>query len=1608
MVAGVLAVLAALSAAFYTLTRSYTISAVRYSDSVRAQMLAHAGIDFAITNLREQASNHTESPTDAWYSVDYLRGAQHHVSFADHPYIHDNIDNDSDGIVDNMEESRKKPEDMLPYTRALGNSVGPDSDRLTLQIEDAASKININACDNLAVLLDNLCRVIGAPMVAADQDAIQPRRWATEMAGGDPAIPLYDSVKNGADIKDTRDLYFRLTDESGAIKVDGSGRPIRTATGQALYGDGYAIAGYRARNGTFQNVEDVKSALTYVERSTPGNGVADLPLEKLEIEVKFAALRPYITAASWVDTNTVCVGKFEWVAEQDINGIYYQVLIDRDKSWVADEPLKDPGNRRGSLRGSYVSILNGHGAGQLRRIATNGTDWIAIRDGERMVVEPGPISSYLIVAAEDAIIEDLNGAPYPDFPEKLPPAGKIFLPKLNLDGTPVDNPKIDYTRQPLCIHRAPININTASDKVLAALFMGINVQHGHYMAIGTDTDLHETLEPDRLNSWLKKDIHGIEPVLQTYRGLKRLPVRSGKIVFDKTLPTINPATGYDFGYINNYGGLDPAGSVRVNEAHELALRIILARENDPAFPFLNSLTLAPGTAAGPDIQARGPFRSWDDFFFRIVKPWDDQRLKAGWVDKNSDGKMDGGDEFHKASVARMIMAHFNSNTALLKFNPNIEWIDRWGRNFSEMEPVMVHTEQAEPHTNNPPVAEPLTPKAIAIYSTADPMLKSSQRDAAGNFIRGAYITRNYRYKSDELIDKSDLNRSTTEFVFDSSGIFSITSSGQIVSRGGTVIAERRIDALVKVYEVWRESTQRQFVQGKISRAAGDFGSSCSGQVTRDAFNKKERLSLVTQPEVLMPLQYTLIDQSGAANPRNTEAVDSSAGAGQKRNAFGKSTDINVPDVVANRIMPAGYDGQIVLATNTSRYDTAVDKDTFLASFDGDLDTANCAGNGHEQAKCPHIEEGSLDGTNLKGKGQYVRVVDTIGLLGALNDNLIDTDPGLPPVDPADTVNGHRWVYRLLGINAGLKPLQYKPTPSLPYYNNCTLRMGDLRTDGVYLSSPGVSGNDATLKYLYGNNKENLKPDSAEGNTISMWTKTTWHQNDFRHHEFFNASNPAPHVHNCRGLYICKYGQYTQVIADDNQGIGHGGNRTKINDLMAFWELGSNDWDYGGLLHGGYAYVPKTTAQESPSFRVQPFRWSYLGARRNYFSPKGDPEGDGPRGHWLGNGDYLNQKNQNVIQYHVRPFIDTQLHPEGPDFSTKQFWCFRTSGYAPAPSPADQGNAGALSNGGTGQDVKWEWADPPGVNGLKCFGANNLNFGSMSKVTDPASVSMHYRYMPEDGTYAVIDELKISSRDCVLNDAPDWKSDRVVREQSMSRYYLPLNPGGNADPSAGGAPTFTSQTMLQSKLGFDKKTSAEEVTLVRVAWTAFTPRFMHEYKTPLGTFKRIERLTYDRVTQQSIPTAFRGPFDYEAYNNDDFVGDLGDDGNGRKKDYISVNRPSPDRYPTGQAHATKGLEIELLRDPDGVPDTGDEVIIAGAFTNPDAHNGVGTPKTPIKIKTSQLRYRVRFRYPVDPLVDPSGGTADAAKHLLLDTPVFDDISITYFLKPRILSMREVNE
>jgi len=1711
MVAGVLAVLAALSTGFYFMMLSGTKSAIRYSDFVRADLVAKAGIQFSIGQLRAQAFKKTEDAGSAWYQVDYLRGASKRISYPYSTLIHDGIDNDADGEADNPEEALLDPALMRGFSSPMGSSAGKESDRFSLNIQDAAGKININAGDNLAVMLDNLCRAIGSPLVAANLDALQPRRWAEEADGGDPIVPEYSSELNKNDTAANLDIYFSLTNNAGKVMTDGTGRPMRGTDGVAVYGDGYAIAGYRSRHGAFQNPEDIKAALTYVERNS--NSIPDDPLERLEIEVKFAAIRDHITTSSWVDTNTVCVGKFEWIHVE--SGLSKTIAIDRDKSWVVDDLVNDPLNHRGSLRGCYLSIMNGHGAGQLRRIRTNGADWIEVENG--FAVTPGPISSYMIVSNEEAMLMDVDGKQISSsYPDKPPAPGTVTFPMTKPDGTFIPNPKMDYSLHPLCIHRAPVNVNTATDKVLVALLLGINIQHGHPLALGTDADVEKMR-----TKWKKADIHKVQPYLLTPAGLKRIPAATGKPVLNRVwgagvgdVPL--PPASYNLAYLNNYDTLGAPNFVveksgysgLMNEAHELAYRILMSRQSDrlqPALKYVDPKTGGP-TAVNSGLL-RGPFRTWDELYFRVIKPWDDVRFNNGWIDKNNDGLVDGGDEFHSARLANMLMAHFNSNTDILKFNPNIEWIDRWSRNFTEQEPVMVYTNETAPGNGifetDVESADPISAASTPIYTAVldpkargwsgnAPPLKSSQKDLAGQFIKGAYITRGYRYKSDELIDKTDLNRSTTEFSFDSNGTFEIVSTGQ-VTQTSTVLAERKFVALIKVYDVWRESTQQQFVMGTISEAVGNrkmFNNSaqlsCTGQLARDASGSDKPKGLVTLPEPLLPLKARIRNIDGQPNPRNKEVVTGIAsGDDTPLDAFGRprqnpydsgARPIDVPDVLANRVLPARYDGQITLATNTSSYNNEVDKDTFLASFDGDLDTADCEGNGREQAKWPYSAEPDGAGSfKYTGNGHKHRCVQSIGLLGVLYDTLVASDPGIPLVDgvtpykDAADKGRVRWIYPFFGVSTALTPLKLGSDPDRPsYWNNVTLRMGALRTDGAYLTAPGVSGNNATVKYLYSpssgdrHKKLNFQPDSPDGNVVTMWAKTVWHHDDMRNHEFFNPGN-ASKINQCVGYNFQKMGQYKWCSNDAVNAIGHCGNRRELNDLFALM-MYQHDSGYGTGIHGGYAGVnANQSPDESPGYRVQPFRWSFVGIRTNYGTKPPCPESIGPKGHLASNDDYASTSHNAINKQYLRPFIDTSLNAEvkanwegANPTAVRLRWSYRAAsswgtnkdvGITPRPSYQNPNNVGdardVISNGsaptsvakpnptlggrmGEGQDAKWVWADPYGKlpldpdktsSSLKSFGMNNLNFGnpvydsafdvnrdwdSSGTAEGSCELFWHYRHMPEDGTYAVIDELKLSNKDRVIVDSgADWPNDRVVREMQTSRYYLPPNPGTRQSPDLGGPPTFTSQTLLQSLKGFDKVTDSQNITVIRVSWNVFTPRFMCEYKTPEDSpFQRNENLTRYTSTssaQAQVPIKFKGPFDYVKYNDNTDVTPY------------SVNRPAPWEYKAGLAQSGRGVEIELLKD-------GGAILGGKTFTDPAAINSLGKSETPVLTFPSQLRYRVRFCYPVDPLVDPTTTTTDAegkprvnpAKQYLLDTPVFDDISVTYMLPPRILAYREVTE
>jgi DNA uptake protein ComE-like DNA-binding protein len=59
-------------------------------------------------------------------------------------------------------------------------------------------------------------------------------------------------------------------------------------------------------------------------------------------------------------------------------------------------------------------------------------------------------------------------------------------------------------------------------------------------------------------------------------------------------------------------------------------------------------------------------------------------------------------------------------------------------------------------------------------------------------------------------DKSSLNTQTTEFIFSSGGYYSIESTAQL-KEGAKILAERRLKTIVKIYDIWNQTTKEEFL-----------------------------------------------------------------------------------------------------------------------------------------------------------------------------------------------------------------------------------------------------------------------------------------------------------------------------------------------------------------------------------------------------------------------------------------------------------------------------------------------------------------------------------------------------------------------------------------------------------------------------------------------------------------------------------------------------------------------------------------------------------------------------------------------------------------------------
>ena len=76
---------------------------------------------------------------------------------------------------------------------------------------------------------------------------------------------------------------------------------------------------------------------------------------------------------------------------------------------------------------------------------------------------------------------------------------------------------------------------------------------------------------------------------------------------------------------------------------------------------------------------------------------------------------------------------------------------------------------------------------------------------SGDLLKTGVVVRNCNPNA----DKTGLTVKTTEFCFHSGGYYSLQSTG-IVKKGGVEVSEKKINTIVKVYDIWNQTTMEQF------------------------------------------------------------------------------------------------------------------------------------------------------------------------------------------------------------------------------------------------------------------------------------------------------------------------------------------------------------------------------------------------------------------------------------------------------------------------------------------------------------------------------------------------------------------------------------------------------------------------------------------------------------------------------------------------------------------------------------------------------------------------------------------------------------------------------
>ena len=339
------------------------------------------------------------------------------------------------------------------------------------------------------------------------------------------------------------------------------------------------------------------------------------------------------------------------------------------------------------------------------------------------------------------------------------------------------------------------------------------------------------------------------------------------------------------------------------------------------------------------------------------------------------------------------------------------------------------------------------------------------------------------------VDKTDLIVNSTEFTFHPTGVYEIESLGRVLrplsgnrTQTGTprckIEAERRVCASVRVFEPYRETSQRHFQPGKAS-----------DKHSEDRTNTGTALDIGPEP--------------GAG----AKLYEDTYGGYTVQTSYGQDGHRGYPSGTATRQTGWGYefDGYITLATyggTDKKADTEICEPHWPTEDAGDMEGL-------------HVHfEGGFDANQNSGLDTHELACGRSGPGGVKARNHSDR-PG-DPAGPLWTGNGtpgaHRLArsFRMPAWNSPAKP------PSLKAF-----APGDLRTDGFYSErNCGAAWFMRQASSVVGDGSNPIPGNFAlHGGVLSLWIKPSFFPEHTgkarnivsmaRHHQNTGYRDPSP-------------------------------------------------------------------------------------------------------------------------------------------------------------------------------------------------------------------------------------------------------------------------------------------------------------------------------------------------------------------------------------------------------------------------------------------------------------------------------------------------------------------